>query len=52
VDEVLAQLECTPGVHLVPETAQSDLTPADRAAAVRIGGRDLHLIRVDREVTR
>jgi hypothetical protein len=47
VDEVLAQMGRTPGVHLVPETAQFNLTPADRAAAVRIGGRDQHLIRVD-----
>lgn len=47
VDEVLRRLEREPDVHLVPETAQFDLTPADRAAAIRIGGKDKHLLRVD-----
>ncbi|MEJ2578492.1 MAG: hypothetical protein P8Z68_05275 [Kineosporiaceae bacterium] len=48
VDEALRQLEREPDVHLAPETAQFDLTAADRAAAVRIGGKDNHLIKVDR----
>jgi hypothetical protein len=48
VDEVLRRIECEPDVHLVPETAQLNLTPADRAAAVRIGGQNKHLLRVDR----
>lgn len=48
VDEALRQLEREPDVHLAPETAQFDLTHADRAAAVRIGGKDNHLLKVDR----
>lgn len=47
VDAALRQLVREPDVHLVPETAQFDLTPADRAAAVRIGGKDKHLLKVD-----
>lgn len=48
LDEVLRRLECEPDVHLVPETAQFKLTAADQAAAVRIGGKENHLLKVDR----
>jgi hypothetical protein len=47
VDDVLRRLGREPDVHLVPETDQRRLTPEDRAAAVRIGGKDNHLIKVD-----
>ena len=47
VDDVLRRLGREPDVHLVPETDQRRLTPDDHAAAVRIGGKDNHLIKVD-----
>jgi hypothetical protein len=47
ITQVLQALERQDGVHLAPETAQFDLTSADRAAAVRIGGKDNHLIKID-----
>lgn len=47
VDDALRRLDGSPDVHLVPETDQRRLTPADRAAAVRIGSRDRHLLKVD-----
>jgi hypothetical protein len=46
VDETLRWMESLPDVHLVPETDQRRLGPADRAAAVRIGGKDKHLLRI------
>jgi hypothetical protein len=48
VDESLRRLEREPDVHLVPETDQRRLTPADRESAIRIGGKDKHLLKVDR----
>lgn len=48
VDEALQRMEREPEVQIVPETAQFDLTPEDRAAAVRIGGKDKHLLKVER----
>jgi hypothetical protein len=48
VDDALRRLEREPDVHIVPETDQRQLTQADRAAAVRIGGMENHLLKVDR----
>jgi hypothetical protein len=48
VDDALRRLLRSPDVDIVPETDQQRLTPADRAAAVRIGDRDNHLLKVDR----
>jgi hypothetical protein len=48
VDDALRRLERERDVHIVPQTDQRLLTPADRAAAVQIGGKDKHLLKVDR----
>lgn len=48
LDAALRTAEREPDFHVVPETDQRVLTPADRAAAVTIGGKDKHLFRVDR----
>ena len=47
-DEAMRRVERAHDVHLVPETDQRSLVPADRAAAVTIGGAEKHLLRVDR----
>ena len=47
VDAILVRLEREDDVHIVPETDQRRLRPVDRAAAVRIGGKDKHLLKVD-----
>jgi hypothetical protein len=47
VDAVLKQLNRTPHVNLVPEADQKSLTDDDRAAAVRVGGEDKHLVSMD-----
>ncbi|SEP21498.1 hypothetical protein [Amycolatopsis saalfeldensis] len=44
VDQALITLDGTKNVTLMPESNQKTLTAADRAAAVRIGGEDNHLI--------
>ncbi|WP_328611042.1 hypothetical protein OG943_18570 [Amycolatopsis sp. NBC_00345] len=44
VDQVLIALDGAKDVTLIPESNQKTLTAADRAAAVRIGGEDNHLI--------
>ncbi|WP_245572422.1 hypothetical protein [Actinokineospora enzanensis] len=44
VDAVLTELSRTGQAHLVPESNRKALTEAARAAAVRIGGEDNHLI--------
>lgn len=46
-DAELLRLSRLPDVHLAPEPDQRQLTPADRAAAVTIGGKPNHLIKVD-----
>lgn len=46
-DAVLRELAVKPNVYLNPEFNQKTLTPEDRAAAVRSGGEDLHLIRFE-----
>ncbi|TFV58094.1 hypothetical protein E4P42_13325 [Mycobacterium sp. PS03-16] len=47
LDAALLRLERTPGVSLIPEENQKTLTGADRAAAVRIGNEDNHLIAIE-----
>jgi hypothetical protein len=44
LDEILIRMFCEQEVNLVPQENQMALTPADRAAAVRCGGEDKHLI--------
>lgn len=48
IDAALRLMERQTGVHLAPEADQKQLTRADRDAAVRIGGRDKHLIAITR----
>jgi hypothetical protein len=45
--EVLRGMDRLEDAHLAPEPNQRLLTPADRAAAVVVGGMDNHLIKVD-----
>jgi hypothetical protein len=47
VDAVLKELSSTGEVHLVPEENRKALSAADRAAAVRIGGEDTHLMSIE-----
>lgn len=47
VDQVLHALLADPRVYLIPESNQKALTPADRAAAIRIGGTDKHLLAIE-----
>lgn len=47
VDRALVQMNRCPDVHLVPESNQKALTEEDRAAAVRFGEQDKHLIAID-----
>lgn len=47
VDEVLAELNRTRQVVLVSEDAQESLTEEDRAAAIRIGNQDNHLLAIE-----
>lgn len=44
LDEALVLMERLPDVNLVPESNQKTLTPADREAAVLIGGQHKHLL--------
>jgi hypothetical protein len=46
VDEVLRRMDGTPKVTIIPEANQRTLTPEDRAAAVRIGDEENHLISI------
>lgn len=46
VDATLDRMFGTPGVRLVPEDDQKSLTTADRAAALRIGAKDVHLLAI------
>ena len=46
VDAALVALERAPEVNLIPESNQKVLTAAERAAAVRIGNQDKHLIAI------
>ena len=47
VDAALISLYQQPGVSLIPEENQKTLTDADRAAAVRIGDQNKHLIAIE-----
>jgi len=47
VDAVLKELSRTGKAHLVPEDNRKVLTPADREAAIRIGGEDNHLLSIE-----
>ncbi|SCE73077.1 hypothetical protein GA0070216_101625 [Micromonospora matsumotoense] len=46
LDEALRELEREPDVDIVPESNQKVLTPADVAAALRLGGQDKHLLAI------
>ena len=48
VDEGLRALYPEPGVHIVAEDNLKALTPDDHAAALQLGGRPLHAIRITR----
>lgn len=47
VDDVLLKMMKTGTVHLAPDSNRKVLTDADHAAAVRIGGEDLHLMAIE-----
>lgn len=46
VDAALDRMFGTPGVRLVPEDDQKSLTAQDRAAGLRIGAKDVHLLAI------
>ena len=46
VNDALRRLEQAPDVNIVPESNQKTLTAEDRAAAVRIGDQDKHLLAI------
>ena len=47
MDEELTRMISLPDVDLIPESNQKTLSPDDRAAAVRIGNQDKHLLRIE-----
>lgn len=47
IDETLHRMSRMPAVHFVPESNQKALTADDRAAAIRIGGQQNHLISIE-----
>jgi hypothetical protein len=47
VDEVLLKMVRTGKVHLAPDSNRKVLTDADRAAAIRIGSEDKHLLAIE-----
>jgi hypothetical protein len=47
VDAELERMAGTPGVHIQAEANQKTLTEADRAAAVRFGGDERHLLMIE-----
>ncbi|WP_284742788.1 hypothetical protein [Amycolatopsis sp. RTGN1] len=47
LDAALLRLALEPSVRLNPEFNQKTLTPADRAAALRTGGEDVHLLSIE-----
>lgn len=47
MDEGLRRLDLVHGVFLVPEPNKKTLSDAERAAAIRIGGEDKHLIAIE-----
>lgn len=44
LDAAILDLVSTHSLRLIPESNQKTLTEADRAAALRIGGKDFHLL--------
>jgi hypothetical protein len=46
IDATLIQMYDEPGVNLIPNSQQGDLTDEDRASAVKIGNQDKHLIAI------
>ncbi|KWV32590.1 hypothetical protein AWV63_11490 [Micromonospora rifamycinica] len=46
IDATLVRMNREPGVQIIPNSQQGDLTAEDRAAAVRIGNQDRHLISI------
>ena len=42
--EILIQLAQAQEIHLAPESNQQGLTPEHRAAAIRMGGQDKHMV--------
>ncbi|WP_422773802.1 hypothetical protein ACN28C_13450 [Plantactinospora sp. WMMC1484] len=46
VDAALVRMNREPDVQIIPNSQQGDLTDEDRAAAVRIGNQDRHLIAI------
>jgi hypothetical protein len=46
VDEVLRRMTRSRDVSIIPESNQKTLTDEDRAAAVRVGGKDKHLLSI------
>ena len=48
LDAEILRLEDLSTLDLVPQTDQARITPADKAAALRIGGKDKHLLRFGR----
>jgi hypothetical protein len=47
VERVLLALTRTGSVHLTPDSDRSAVTDADRAAAIRIGSEDKHLVAIE-----
>lgn len=47
VDKALEEMASTPGVHVSSEPNTKALTDADRAAAVRFGGTDRHMLMIE-----
>ncbi|MBM7078476.1 MULTISPECIES: hypothetical protein [Micromonospora] len=46
IDAALIRMNREPDVQIIPNSQQGDLTAEDRAAAVRIGNQDRHLISI------
>ena len=49
VDAELERMASTPGVHVLAEPNQKALSEADRAAAVRFGGDERHMLKIEAE---
>lgn len=47
IDQALTELMDSQQIHLIPESNQKMLTPADRKAAIWLGGEYLHLLAFD-----
>ena len=47
VDEALLQMDLQPHVYLIAEANQKTLSDSDRAAAIRIGGENKHLLSIE-----